>query len=169
MTKSSLRERFEQRGLIRGTGAASSGSLEIVVLARGGELSQARSVDAVIASRRRGVPTLKAKRAVESAMARQPNVVSVPRVEDVSVLAQELRYCGFVLSTVTTRRVDVKSLRKRLGLTQEQFALRFGLELDAIQNWEHGRREPNAAARSYLTVIEKAPEAAQAALAVPVV
>jgi putative transcriptional regulator len=53
-------------------------------------------------------------------------------------------------------------------LTQEQFARRFGLELDAVRNWEYGRREPDAAARSYLTVIEKAPDAVQQALAVPI-
>jgi putative transcriptional regulator len=54
------------------------------------------------------------------------------------------------------------------SLTQEQFTLRFGLELDAVRNWEYGRREPDVAAKSYLTVIERDPEAVQEALAVPV-
>jgi putative transcriptional regulator len=45
---------------------------------------------------------------------------------------------------------------------------RFGPELDAVRNWEYSRREPDAAARSYLTVIERDPEAVQEALAVPV-
>jgi len=72
------------------------------------------------------------------------------------------------MSLVTPRAVDVRKLRERLGLTQEQFSLRFGLELDAVRNWEYGRREPDAAARSYLAVIDKDPEAVQEALAVPV-
>jgi putative transcriptional regulator len=111
---------------------------------------------------------LKAKRAIEAAIERRANVLSVPQVEDARVLAQELRRSGFGMSVVAPHLVDVKRLRERLSLTQEQFALRFGLELDAVQNWEHGRRAPDAAARSYLTVIEKAPEAVQDALAVPV-
>ena len=69
---------------------------------------------------------------------------------------------------MTPLAVDVRKLRERLSLTQEQFALRFGLELDAVRNWEYGRREPDAAAKSYLTVIDKAPEAVQEALAVAV-
>jgi putative transcriptional regulator len=89
-------------------------------------------------------------------------------VEDVHILAEELRRSGFEISVVTHQSVDVKKLRERLSLTQEQFALRFGLELDAVQNWEHGRREPDAAARSYLTVIQRAPETVQEALASPV-
>ncbi len=101
-------------------------------------------------------------------MERKANVFQVPKVENPRLLAEELRRCGFAMSVVTSRSVDVRQLRERLGLTQEQFALRFGLELDAVQNWEHGRREPDAAARSYLTVIENAPEAVQEALAVPV-
>ncbi len=65
-------------------------------------------------------------------------------------------------------RVDIRKLRDRLCLTQDQFALRFGLELDAGRNWEYGRREPDAAAKAYLTVIDRDPEAVQEALAVPV-
>jgi len=105
---------------------------EIVVLGLGGELSLTKSVDAVIALRRRGVPTVKAKRAVEAAPERQANVPSVSDVEDINVLARELRHCGFALSTAAPGRVNVKILRERLCLTQEPFALRFGLELDAI-------------------------------------
>jgi putative transcriptional regulator len=55
-----------------------------------------------------------------------------------------------------------------LDLAQEQFALRLGLELDAVRNWECGRREPDVAAKSDLTVIERDPGAVQEALAVPV-
>jgi putative transcriptional regulator len=64
--------------------------------------------------------------------------------------------------------VDVRKLRERLGLTQEQFSLRFGLELDAVRNWEYGRRQLDKAARSYLAVIERDPEMVPDALAVPV-
>lgn len=145
-----------------------SGSKEIVSLRLSGSLSETKSVEAVIALRRRGVPTLKAKRAIEAAMKEGPNVLDVPTVEDKQVLAEELKKSGFMMSLVAAHAVDVKKVRERLGLTQEQFALRFGLELDAVRNWERGRRPPDAAARSYLAVIDRRPEAVQDALLVPV-
>jgi putative transcriptional regulator len=61
-------------------------------------------------------------------------------------------------------QVDVKAIRKRLGLSQRQFATRFGFRLDAVQNWERGRRAPTGAARAFLTVIDREPEAVQRAL-----
>lgn len=39
-------------------------------------------------------------------------------------------------------QVDVKAIRRRLGLSQRRFAERFGFKLDAVQNWEQGRRGP---------------------------
>jgi putative transcriptional regulator len=61
--------------------------------------------------------------------------------------------------------VDVVAIRKRLGLSQGEFARRFGFKLDAVQNWEQGRRRPEGAARAYLRVIEREPAAVQRALA----
>jgi putative transcriptional regulator len=62
-------------------------------------------------------------------------------------------------------QVDVASIRKRLGLSQGEFAARFGFKLDALQNWEQGRRRPEGTARALLRVIEREPEAVQRALA----
>jgi putative transcriptional regulator len=61
--------------------------------------------------------------------------------------------------------VDVVAIRRRLGLSQAEFASRFGFKLDALQNWEQGRRRPEGAARAFLRVIEREPEAVQRALA----
>ncbi len=61
--------------------------------------------------------------------------------------------------------IDVAAIRKRLGLSQGEFAARFGFKLDAGQNWEQGRRRPDGAARAFLRVIEREPEAVQRALA----
>lgn len=54
--------------------------------------------------------------------------------------------------------MDVRALRQRLGLTREQFAVRFGLELETVRNWEIDRREPDTTARSYLHAIANDPE-----------
>jgi putative transcriptional regulator len=61
--------------------------------------------------------------------------------------------------------VDVAAIRKRLGLSQAEFAAQFGFNLDAVQNWEQGRRRPEGAARAFLRVIEREPDAVQRALA----
>lgn len=61
--------------------------------------------------------------------------------------------------------MDVAAIRKRLGLSQADFAVRFGFKLDAVQNWEQGRRRPDGAARAFLRVIEREPAAVQRALA----
>jgi putative transcriptional regulator len=69
---------------------------------------------------------------------------------------------GFVAHV--PEQVNVKAIRRRLGLSQREFAARFGFKLDAVQNWEQGRRRPEGAARAFLTVIAREPEAVQRAL-----
>jgi putative transcriptional regulator len=61
--------------------------------------------------------------------------------------------------------VDVKAIRKKLGMTQAEFARSFGFGLDAVQNWEQGRRRPEGAARAFLKVIDREPDAVRRALA----
>ena len=61
--------------------------------------------------------------------------------------------------------VDIKAIRRRLGLTQAEFAHRYGFELGSIRNWEQGRRRPEGPARVLLHIIEKEPKAVQRALA----
>jgi putative transcriptional regulator len=60
--------------------------------------------------------------------------------------------------------VDVKAIRKKFGLTQPQFAARFGFALTAVQEWEKRRRRPDRAARLFLKVIDREPEAVERAL-----
>ena len=58
----------------------------------------------------------------------------------------------------------IRELRKRLRLSRERFAERFGLDARAVQDWEQGRRVPDRAARVLLTVIDREPEAVIRAL-----
>ena len=57
-----------------------------------------------------------------------------------------------------------RSVRARLGLTQTEFAARIRVSLDTLRNWEQGKRQPTGAAQALLLVLNKAPEAALAAL-----
>ena len=47
----------------------------------------------------------------------------------------------------------IRALRKRMKLSRQKFADRFGLDARALQDWEQGRRVPDRAARVLLTVI----------------
>src|ERR1700733_5639498 len=60
--------------------------------------------------------------------------------------------------------IDVKKLREGLGMSQPEFALRFGFNLGTLRQWEHGRRYPDGSARVLLTVISHSPEAVKEAL-----
>jgi putative transcriptional regulator len=59
---------------------------------------------------------------------------------------------------------DVKHLRQKLGLSQEQFAQRFGFSVETIRNYEQGHRKPNGPARVLLRVIAAEPDAVTRAL-----
>lgn len=63
----------------------------------------------------------------------------------------------------------IVALRKRMNLSRQKFADRFGLDARAVQDWEQGRRVPDRAARVLLTVIESDPEAVVRALAAPAI
>jgi putative transcriptional regulator len=59
----------------------------------------------------------------------------------------------------------VRELRRRARLTQQEFALRLGVPVETIRNWEQGKRMPRGPARALLAVIEHAPDTVFAALA----
>ena len=63
------------------------------------------------------------------------------------------------------RRVPrVKTLRRALRMTQEEFAARFGLSLATVRDWEQGRTQPDQAASTYLEVIARDPQMVMRAL-----
>jgi putative transcriptional regulator len=62
-------------------------------------------------------------------------------------------------------RIDVKAIRKKLSMTQMEFAATFGLSLSTLRKWEQEGREPEGPARAYLRVIAHDPEAVRRALA----
>jgi putative transcriptional regulator len=52
----------------------------------------------------------------------------------------------------------VKTLRRALGLTQEEFAARYHIPLGTLRDWEQGRTQPDQPARAFLSVIARAPQ-----------
>lgn len=60
--------------------------------------------------------------------------------------------------------IDVAAIRKRLRLSQNRFAERFGLSVATVRDWEQKRRVPDRIAANLLRVIDHAPETVQRAL-----
>jgi putative transcriptional regulator len=52
----------------------------------------------------------------------------------------------------------VRTIRRALGLTQEEFAARYQIPLGTLRDWEQGRSEPDQPARAYLKVIARDPD-----------
>ncbi len=63
------------------------------------------------------------------------------------------------------KEVDVRAIRRKLHVSQKEFASYFGVSVRTIQEWEQHRRNPGTTARNFLKVIDKAPRAVLKALA----
>jgi putative transcriptional regulator len=65
------------------------------------------------------------------------------------------------VSLVHVPEVDVREVRTKMGLSQAQFATKFGFPPATLRNWEQGRSRPDAPTRVLLAVIEKHPDAVE--------
>jgi putative transcriptional regulator len=72
---------------------------------------------------------------------------------------QEDELAALVDAGEYTRRI-----RMRLGLTQVQLAAKLDVPIDTLRNWEQGKRYPTGPAKALLKILDRAPEAALAAL-----
>jgi len=86
-------------------------------------------------------------------------------------LAASLKEGGAILRgkkpasrSTTLQWPDAKAVRKKLGLSQTQFASLIGISHRTLQNWEQGHRHPEGTARALLRVAECHPEALLEAL-----
>ena len=62
---------------------------------------------------------------------------------------------------------QAKVIRRALNMTQEEFAAQFQIAIGTLRDWEQNRYEPDGAAKAYLKVIAKEPEAVRRALETP--
>lgn len=58
----------------------------------------------------------------------------------------------------TPQEVDVKKVREKTGLTQNQFAATFGISLGTLRHWERGDRKPHGPALILLNAANNAPD-----------
>ena len=65
---------------------------------------------------------------------------------------------GNVTRVTTIAPVDVKAVREKTGLSQEEFSRTFGLSLATYRKWEQGQRSPTEASLLLLHVINQHPQ-----------
>ncbi|MCA2970829.1 MAG: helix-turn-helix domain-containing protein [Acidobacteriaceae bacterium] len=68
------------------------------------------------------------------------------------------------VTQVEVPTVDVREVRRKLGLSQAAFAAKFGFQPATLRNWEQGRTRPDGPARVLLAVIAQHPEAVEDSL-----
>ena len=61
-------------------------------------------------------------------------------------------------------KIDVKAIREKARMSQEEFARQYGFSKRSLEQWEQGRRIPTGASRAFLAVIAREPEAVHRAL-----
>ena len=69
-----------------------------------------------------------------------------------------------VSTTFTVPEINVKSIRKKTGLTQEAFSRLFAIKPRTLQDWEQDRRTPGVSARVFLLLIDQHPSAVKKTL-----
>lgn len=79
-------------------------------------------------------------------------------------MAQALAHAQGKRARARTHKVSVtpdgiQKARKRLGLSQGQFADAFGVSASTLRKWEQGQRAPTGAAKTLLKIIEREPAA----------
>jgi DNA-binding transcriptional regulator YiaG len=113
---------------------------------------------------RRHLPLKTAHNALTDMIDHGRAYVTVPRVEDMQSLKDELSSVGVIARVHAPHPIDVRSVRAGTRLSQEAFAVRYGLDLATVRNWEQGRSKPDAAASTLLWTIARNPEAVETSI-----
>jgi putative transcriptional regulator len=59
---------------------------------------------------------------------------------------------------------NVRAIREQLKMSQQEFSSAYRIPLPTLQGWEQGRRQPDATAAAFLSVIARMPKETSAAL-----
>ena len=107
---------------------------------------------------RSGVSVRTAKSAIDDLVAGRIAYIDAPAVADYARLKREMTKQNLTAHRIELRRVDVKALRQRLGISQDAFAGRYGLDVATVRNWEQGRTIPEGPAAALLQLIDRDPD-----------
>jgi putative transcriptional regulator len=108
----------------------------------------------------------KTKRLVKAASRRVPKTRTTAGASIIKGLEQAIAWSrgendNVRVTLVYVPDVDVREVRTKMGLSQAQFATKFGFPPATLRNWEQGRARPDAPTRVLLAVIAKHPEAVE--------
>ena len=108
----------------------------------------------------------KTKRPAKNAARRKPRKRSTVGASIINGLEQAIAWTrgeneNVRVTLVDVPEVDVREVRTKMGLSQAQFATKFGFPPATLRNWEQGRARPDAPTRVLLAVIAKHPDAVE--------
>src|SRR6185503_18920907 len=145
MMNSSLKELFARAERIPGVARVTSGSPAVYALRR--TRRSPGTVRIAQALMRRHVSVKQAHTTVTDLLVEPSVIVELPMLEDAKTFEGEVEANGARATRIEApEEVDVKTIRETLGLSQEAFAHRFGLDLATVRNWEQKRSRPDTAA-----------------------
>jgi DNA-binding transcriptional regulator YiaG len=163
--RSSLEEALARRVSVEGAPRNRSGSAVALMLRADRSEGMPRPVDMVRLLTRNGLSLRKAHDILNRLAKGETVPVELPIVTDLAALGPELRSLGVHgLRRTEPELVDIPLLRTRLGLTQREFAVRYGFELGTLRNWEQHRSEPDRHTRLLLRVLDRHTEVVEAVL-----
>jgi putative transcriptional regulator len=85
-------------------------------------------------------------------------------LEDALAYAEGESAAGRERTVRVPDNIDVKAVREKLAMSQSEFAMKFGIPLSTVRNWEQGRRRPEAMARVLLRIIDDNPQVVEKTL-----
>jgi putative transcriptional regulator len=85
-------------------------------------------------------------------------------IEAMTEAAAHAQGAGEISRVHTIEVPDVRAIREDLGMSQQAFASAYHIPLATLKGWEQGRRQPDATASAYLSVIAHLPDAAREVL-----
>ena len=162
--KPALKARLERLAPIQTIVPVPFGSPETIVVRPAGKRIDVNTITATEALAKRGLTLAQGKRIMEIMMERGEAVVDVPTVENAAKFARNLRKSGVDARRIAHAAVDVKAIRESLGLSQSEFAARFGLEVATVRNWEQARTRMDRPTMALLRAIAAAPRVVAEAL-----
>lgn len=160
-TKLSFREALARPGSAKAGSPVRSASRRVRLILRADEIT--RPVDLAPLLARHGLSLRRAHEMLQR-LARGESVAAAFETPNASGIRAELAKLGIVARAIKLPAADVRRIREHFGLSQSEFAIRFGFEIDTVQNWEQGRNRPDQAAQLLLKIIESYPEDVEAVL-----
>lgn len=159
----SLREALDRREPVQGIDRARSGIPVSLLLWTTGDIRAPVSVAKELI--RHGLTPRQAHRVLNRLAAGETVAREIPNVEMLEGFLEKLKKFGVLAACPSTpQEIDVKRIRKRQGLSQKEFAIRYCIDLNTLKNWEQGRNSPDAPARILLKIIDENPEAVESVL-----